>query len=886
MSQLKTSTLACLALLATCGHAQYKLPYETEADRKPKIVTRGDCFIKAGRIITVTGATIKNGQIIVRKGRIAAIGTNLKAPAGMTVIDAEDQVVMPGIIDAHVHRGIESTNEGAESISAEVRVADVLNPSSLTWWQAAASGETTALFLHGSSNAIGGQSVVAKYRFGKTTKEALFDGAPRMVKFALGENVTRMNGGGGATTQPVRFPMSRMGQEAVYRRAFSDAKQYMAEWDRWNKSDRTQPPPRKDLRLEALADILRGRIWVNCHGYRADELLMMAKLSKELGFKIATLTHALEAYKIAPELAELGVGVSMFADHWSFKLEGYEAIPSGPVICVRAGVLTSINTDGTNGTTALIFDAARSTREGLNENEALRLVTMSPAKQLGISNRVGSIEVGKDADLAFYDGHPFNVTSKNTMTLIDGEVIFERRDAFKVGKSPLRSLDLVSISGPSVIPLPKPAKVYSIQGATVYPVSGEPIANGEVVLSNGRIAYVGRRLSRPFAPNAVTVNATGLRVYPGFIDAGAAFGLSEIPTIRQMQDTSEQGEFQADLMSATAVQGSSGHFGPALCNGLLTLVTRPGGGMISGQAALLKSWAWNSVGMALDRHLAMQVNMPTTGRNFGGGHVHDDSEIQDEDMQGRQGNQPEQAPVSGRMRVLESFFDGAIAYAKNRKEKPLQTPIDLRQEAMIPVIEGKMSVFLRVRNVESIRSSIQLAKKYKLKAILVGANEAWRIADEVKKAGYPIIITPAGAVELDANRPTQAFDPYDTPYVVPTLLSRAGIKFCFMSDDNAMSMNLPSKVGMSQAYGLDNGQALRALTLSTAEILGWQKELGSIEVGKRGTLIITDGDALSATGRVKMAFIDGRPIELSSIHTMARDKYMRRLDASEAMYAK
>lgn len=878
--------LFTLALLTASASADYKLPYETEADRKPSITTHGDCFIRAGRILTVSHGTIKNGQILVRKGKIAAIGTHLKPPAGVTVINAEDEVVMPGIVDPHVHRGIESTNEGAESISAEVRIADVLNPDSLAWWQAAASGETTALFLHGSANAIGGQSVVAKYRFGKTTKEAIFQGAPRMIKFALGENVTRMNFGGSQGTQPARFPISRMGQEAVYRRAFNDAKQYMEEWDRWNKSSRNQPPPRKDLRLETLSDILRRRIWVNCHSYRADEILMMARLSKEFGFRLGTMTHALEAYKVAPELAQLGVPVSMFADQWSFKLEGYDAIPAGPVICVRAGILTSINTDGTGGTTALILDAAKATREGLSENEALRLVTLSPAKQLGISKWVGSIDIGKDADLAFYDGHPFNVTSKNTLTLIDGEAVFQRRDAFKVGKSPDRSLDLASISGPEVLPLPKPAKLYSLQGATVVPVSGPPIADGEVVLRDGRIAYVGKRLTKPFAKDIVTVNVKGYRVYPGLIDAGAAFGLSEIPGIRQMQDTQEQGDFQADLMSATAVQGASAHFGPAKCNGLLTLVTRPAGGMISGQAGLLRSWAWNSPGMVLDRHLAMQINVPSQGRRFGGGeHVHDDSEL--EDMQGRPSGQPEEPGlVTGRMRALESYFDSALTYIKNRKEKPLETPIDLRQEAMIPVVQGRMQVFLRVRTPDSIRSGIALAKKYKLKAILVGANEAWRIAGEVKKAGYPLLITPAGLVDLDANRPVQDYDPYDTPYAIPTLLTRAGIKFGFMSDDNAMAMNLPSKVGMSQAYGFSNSQALRSLTLTTAEILGWQKELGSLEVGKRGTLIITDGDALSATARVKMAFIDGRPIELSSKHTELRDTYMKRLSPNEAQYAK
>lgn len=886
------------------------LPFETAADRVPAIRTGGNCFIMAGRIHTVTRGIIENGQILVRNGKIAAIGTGMTAPAGIQVIDASAHVVMPGIVDAHVHRGADSTNDGSESISGEVRIADILNPDSMTWWQALASGETSGLVLHGSANAIGGQSQVVKFKYKYPVKDALFPGAPRMIKFALGENITRMNSGG-AATGPGRFPATRMGQEAVYRRAFTDAKAYMATWDAWNKSDRKSAPPRKDLRLETLSDILRRRIWVNCHSYRADEIHMMARLSHEFGFKIATMQHALESYKIAPELARLGIPVSMFQDHWSFKLEGYDAIPAGPAICVKAGVLTSINTDGTNGTTALIFDAAKLIREGLTPDQAMRTITINPAKQLGIDARVGSLEVGKDADLAFYDGHPFNVTSKNAMTIVDGEVLFQRRDAFKVGMSPDRSLDLLPTGSMEVLLMPKPSKRYLLTGGTVFPVSGPPIANGEVLMENGKIVGVGPASARQFtASDTVVINVAGKNVYPGLIDAGGAFGLSEISGIRQMQDLTEQGDFQPDLMAATAVQNASAHFGPATCNGLLTLVTRPAGGLISGQAALLRSWGWSSAAQAINPNLAMNVNMPASGRpNFGDledacacigitlqdlldasgqidEHDHEDHEehgpmMQDAPRPGRaQGQGQDPAQFQGRLKQLDDYFDSVRKYMAERGK----VPTDLRMEAMIPVIQGKQPLLLRTRSVASIRSAIAFAAKQKVKGILVGALDAWRITDEVKKSGMPVLIVPAGLVVLGGNTTSMPYDPYDTSYVFPSLLQKAGIKFAFQSDDNAMSMNLPNRVGMSTAYGLTHAQALRALTLSSAEILGVQDQLGSLQAGKRATLIVTQGDALAATSRVQMAFIDGRPVELKSKHTMLRDQYLRRLDPSEALF--
>lgn len=897
--------LMALVVAGIAGAQEYRFPYESEADRAPKIKTTGNCLIHAGRVITVSGETLKDAEIQVADGKIVYLG----APRPFIkyagpVIDASDQVVMPGIVDAHIHRGIDATNEGADAITIEVRIADMLDPDDVTWWQALASGETSGMALHGSANPIGGQSQVIKFKYKHSVKESMVADAPRMVKFALGENVTRAS-----SSQPsTRFPATRMGQEAVYRRAFEAAKTYMAGWDRWNRSDRKTPPPRKDLRLEALSDILRRKIWVMCHSYRADEILMMARLSKEYGFKIGAMQHALEAYKVAPELAEMGVPVSMFQDNWSFKLEGYDAIPAGPAICYKAGVLTSINTDGTSGTTALIYDAARLVREGLTENEALRTVTLNPAKQMGIGHRVGSIEVGKDADLVFYSGHPFNANSKVNLTMIEGEVLFTRRDKFNIDGVVKPKLDYEAPDQAPFEPKAEGSKI-ALVGGTIFPVDRPMIESGTVLISDGKIESVmpGSTVPRGYE----RVNIKGKRVYPGFFDCSSLLGLSEISPVSVSLDVTDNGDFQPDLKAATAVQSESAHFGPAMCNGILTAVVRPAGGLVPGRAGIVNTWGWNTQLRTISSDFAMVVNVPSAGGFRGGprkqacacmglsiedildGVTEHDHEAEEAEFQkALQGpmaapqnqetpnrRQQGEAPpnITGRMKQLEDYFQSVRDYIENRKKDPIKTPLSLQMEAMIPVVEGKTPILMRVRTSKSILTAIDFCKRNKLKGILSGAAEGWKVLPEIKKSGMPVLITPAGESPLDANSPVNSYDPYDSPYIMPTMLGRAGIKFAFQSEDNAMTMDMVVRAGMAQGYGLSNETAIRALTLNAAEILGLQDHLGSLTEGKDATLIVTNGDPLECKTSVQMVMLKGKQVEMVSKHTMLRDKYAARL---------
>ena len=878
--------VATFALIAVSAMSIAQFPVETEASRKPKLQTSGNLLIRNAKILTGTKGTLDKADILIRAGKIAAIGTNLPVPADdYPVYNAAGMVVAPGIVDGHSHRGSDGTNEGADSITAEVRIEDVLNPQAMNVWQALASGHTSAMVLHGSANAVGGQSAVVKYKYRAAPQDMMIPDAPRQIKFALGENVTRKS-----STNSTRFPRTRLGVEAVYRRGFNEAKEYIAAWDKYNAT-KTGKPPRKDLRLETLADILRGKVWVQCHSYRSDEMLMMARLSHEFGFKIGALQHALEAYKIAPELAKAGVGVSMFFDNWSFKQEGYDAIPFNAMICHKAGVNVSINTDGTGGTTALNIDAAKAMRYGgISEEDALKMITINPAKQLGIDHRTGSLEVGKDADIAIWDGHPLSVYSKCQMTIIEGKVYFQRVDAHGIDRVGQRSDNVPKSKYKTEAPLPARANSYAIVGADIYPVSGAVIKGGTIIVRDGKIASVGKNVAIP--NGARRVDGRGLRAYPGIIDAFTTIGLQEISPIPVMGDINELGSIQPDLDALTALWVESAHYGPARYVGVTNAYSTNTSGTISGQGAVINTDGYTSEGFGVRRKAGLTISFSGGGRpsfdvcdetvtaaDVFGGHVHDHDLTEEQRRQFFDFLGGEPAPVvqggASTNRAVSDAFDAAKAYATKRKTDP-NTAIDLRQEAMLPYVTGEKPVYLRVSNPTSIKSAIEFGQKYNLKVILVGASGAWQVTDEIKKSGYPVIIQPAGETTLSAVTPDNPWDPYDTPYVLPYYLQKAGIKFAFMAGSGSSALGLPFRIGMHCAYGLKHDDAVRAATLSAAEILGVGRELGSIEAGKRGTFILTDGDLFETTTTVRYVFIDGHPSSLSTKHTQLRDKYLYR----------
>jgi imidazolonepropionase-like amidohydrolase len=387
-------------------------------------------LIQNATLLTVTHGIIEHGSILIQNGKIAQIGASIQAPKDSLVIDAKGQYVMPGIIDCHSHIAIEGhVNEGSISVSSIANIADVLNSDDIDIYRDLAGGVTTANVLHGSANSIGGQTVVIKLRWGQPSSKLPFEGALPGIKFALGENPKDTNRDQGPAR---RYPATRMGVEETIRGAFAEARYYQGEWDTYNKKvaggAKNLIPPRRDLRLEPLVEVLEGKRYVHAHCYREDEILMLLRVAKEFGFKVRTFQHVLEGYKVADELAAAGAGASTFSDWWAYKIEAYDAIPYNAALMTRRGVIVSINSDDAEEATHLNQEAAKSIKfGGLSREEALKLITLNPAMQLGIEKRVGSIEVGKDADLVIYDRDPLSAYAVVQKTLVDGQVYFDRQ---------------------------------------------------------------------------------------------------------------------------------------------------------------------------------------------------------------------------------------------------------------------------------------------------------------------------------------------------------------------------------------------------------------------------------------------------------------------------
>jgi imidazolonepropionase-like amidohydrolase len=872
----------CLLLLALAYRARPQAAakksepiVELESDRKPAMETHGNCLLKNGTVITIAHGVLPNTDILIKDGKIAEIGKNLATPGGFAVIDATGKFVTPGIVDAHSHIASDATNEGTDSITAEVRIQDVLNPESISVWRGLSNGVTTSLVLHGSANAIGGQSSVVKMKYRRSVEEMLIPDAPRMIKFALGENVKRS---GRASDGPSRYPTTRMGVESVYRRAFAEARAYMQSWDRYDAAriaNRSTTPPRRDLRLEALADVLRGKIWVQCHCYRVDEMLMMVRLSQEFHFKIGALQHALEAYRIAPELAAAHIPVSTFADAWAYKVEAYEAIPFNAAMCLRAGIVTSVNSDNGSGAYRLNLEAAKAIKFGsLSEADAWKLITINPAIQLGIDHRTGSLEPGKDADIAIWEGHPFTVSSKCVTTLVDGEVLFQRRDAFGVDRSALvKPVLSTCLADHLALACPPPANAYAIVGATLHPVSGPAIVNGMLLIEGDRIAAIGQKLVIP--RGAVVVHARGLQVYPGLIDAGSSLGLDEIGQVPATADNAESGAFQPDLRAITAVNAASEHIAVTRCDGITCSLTRPvsgggfrgGGSVIAGQGAIVGLDGWTSEQMQVRSPATLHVAFPETSRPPRGGR-----QVLPPDFLQRQIELEKQ-----QTRKLREFFERAKRYAAARSQNSDTFVADPQMDAMAPYVAGVLPVVFSAGTPEGIRRAVEFAGEFSLKPIVETGPEALKVADLLAKKGVAVIYRLPMQNSIDSSAPPHDYDPYDSVFAAPGLLFRAGVKVCFASNDAAMGKNLPSQVGITRGFGMPEDAALRALTLDAASILGVGDRMGSLETGKLANLIVTDGDPLEITTHLHNLFIAGKPVSLESKHTRMYKRYLQRL---------
>ncbi|MFN0201381.1 MAG: amidohydrolase family protein [Bacteroidia bacterium] len=425
------------------GNASPKAVQETKETESPSVVSpitypnKGFGFteLPKNQAILIKNATIwtntkkgilKESDVLLENGKISQIGKGLKTPANGRVIDGTGKYLTNGIIDEHSHIGIlQGVNEYSHSVTAEVRIGDALDAEDINIYRQLSGGVTAAQLLHGSANPIGGQSQIIKLKWGATPQDMKFKNAGNFIKFALGENVKQSNAGDNMRS---RYPQTRLGVEQMMQDAFRSAKDYRKMWEEWNRTGKALNlmPPKKDLQLETLLEILDGKRFITCHSYVQSEIVMLMRLAEAEGFKVNTFTHILEGYKVADKMKKHGANASSFSDWWGYKYEVLEAIPHNPGILTQKGVNVCINSDDAEMGRRLNQEAAKSVKyTAMSEEDAWKMVTLNPAKALHLDEYVGTIETGKDADLVLWTDNPLSVYSKVLYTFIEGFPYFD-----------------------------------------------------------------------------------------------------------------------------------------------------------------------------------------------------------------------------------------------------------------------------------------------------------------------------------------------------------------------------------------------------------------------------------------------------------------------------
>ncbi|HSG50162.1 MAG TPA: amidohydrolase family protein, partial [Longimicrobiales bacterium] len=782
-----------------------------------------------------------------------------------------------------------ASNECTGALVPEVRVIDGMRPDDFDIYRALSGGVTTARIMHGSCNPVGGQSAVIKTRWGmEHVQELLLPGAPRFVKFALGENVTSKGSG---FSSNARFPHSRQGVEAIYRQAFTAAQAYRAEWARYEANPRVFPvPPRRDLRLEALVEIMEGKIRVHAHSYRSDEIVMLMRVAEEFGFRIDVFTHVLEGYKVAAEMAEHGAAGSTFTDWWQYKREAFDATPYNAALMQEAGVLTGINTDIPWLQSFMVAEIAKPVKYGgVSPEDALRMFTANPARMMHIDDKVGTLEVGKQGDVVLLSGSPFDSFTRVEKTIVDGIVYYDlSAEAETRGERIITQQNLISpavseaapgspaprerapataaadasawAGGPSAgQPAPAPQEaVTALVGGTVHPISGPPIPGGVVVISGGTLQAVGSAGTVEIPAGARRVDVSGKHVYPGLIDAVSPLGLLEFGQVGQATDLLEVGRYNPHIRAVAAVQPHYPDMKVARMNGVTAAGVAQSTGTIQGTMgviALGEEDTWERVAIETDGPLV--VDFPVNGS----------------------GDDDEEPELDGdRVKELMEAFTRALEYdalpstsddPTRRFEANEWGGDQVFLEAMLPAVRGEVPVFFRADTDWEIRHVLLFVAEFPtLRPVILGGTQAFRVADQLAEAGVPVVLNIASAYQPTPDRD----DSITASYRNAARLAEAGVRVGFASDQgnggDGLARNVPYVAAWSVAFGLPEEEAIRAVTLNNAQILGMGDRMGSLEPGKRADVIVTDGSPLQMLTTIHHMFVGGVEVDpMDNKHT-------------------
>ena len=848
----------------------------------PKL-SGGSVLIRGATVWTAASEVHQGADVLVVDGRITRVGVGLEAPEGVMVVDGKGAHLTPGIIDPHSHigvyplpglRGTADGNEVGNPMTAQVRAEDGYWPQDPAIPRALAAGVTTVQILPGSANLVGGWSVVVRMIPGRTIDEVRFPGAPPGLKMACGENPKRV--------YERKGPFSRMGNVARLRAAFQAAVEYRRKWRAhqakvaaWRvKREKACEagkehehavaplPPERDLELETLVRVMEGKVRVHWHCYRADDMAATLRVAEAFGFKVAAFHHATEAYKIRDLLARHGAAAVTWVNWWGFKAEATDAIPEMVALLHEAGVVATMHSDSSRVIQRLAQEGALAYHRGAQAgvkgepHDAVKFVTINPARVLGIADKVGSIEVGKLGDLVLWDREPLSVYARPSKVFVAGRLLFERGKTSRSTDFELR-VPAPSRSGPPA-KVAEPVFIRAGAGAaaprvTLAVINASPFPGNtrrtvSVLVAGDRVAAVGPGLAAP--AGAKIIDARGMVLTPGLIASETRLGLTEIPLEASANDAARgAGPVRAALDVALAINPRSWAVPVSRIEGVTTAVARPYGGLISGRHAAFDLLGQTPAEMALQSPLAVGASLGLAGARAVGG-----------------------SRALALMR-LGQLMDDARALLKAgkaveaRRYRKLSAQL-IQLRALAPVLRREIPLVVSVDRANDIRAALALARKQKVRLVISGGAEAWRVAGALAAAGVPVLVHP------DINAP-ESFDKLEARYENAAILANRGVTVAFSAAADAHNIrSLRQLAGRAVARGLSRQQALAALTVNPARIFGL-KDRGAVAPGLRANLVLWDGDPFELKTRARHVIIGGKEVPMVSRQTLLRDRYLK-----------
>ncbi len=841
----------------------------------PAAVAPGDKPIAytGARILTAVGAPIDNGVLLVQQGKILAVGAapETPLPQGAEVVDLRGKTIIPGLVDTHSHVGIypkpmlpanSDGNEGSGAVQSGLRALDAIWPDDPGVRMAVAGGVTTANIMPGSGNVIGGQTLYVKLR-GRTVEEMRIADMPVLggLKMANGENPKNFNFERGKMP-----PATRMKLASMQREQFVKAREYQRKWAAYRKAvaeGKDATPPDTDLGLQALVEVLERKRTVHFHSHRADDLLTAVRLAEEFNFELV-IQHGTEGYRIADELARRKIPVSLtLVDSPGGKMEAVGVLEENAAALQQAGVLIAINTDDfITESRFFLRTGAIAVRGGLTEEEALKALTINPAKMLHLDGRLGSLEKGKDADFVVLSGPPFSVYTQVLQTYIEGVRVFDRAKqkdwTYQAGGFALADPErLPKVSAlvkpqPAVKALelpkelaafPQAPKRYVIHAGRIHTVGKGTITDGIIIVNEGKIEAVqptvGDAKNPPFNLRPDMPILTAAVVTPGLIDAHTVVPPSGALNLRADQDQDEPGDSnQADLRVLDAFNPNEPLLEFLRSQGITVIRSFPGrSNAIAGQAGIFRTFGHTAESMALQFPAALLVNLGEAPKRA----------------------TPPRLPTTrmGTAAVVRNAFAQAQTDLRKRasaKDEDKKPPRNLKLEALELALEGKVPVVFAAHRADDLETALRLAKEFNLKAELDLASEAYLMADRIAAAKTPVIVHPT------MQRPAEM----ETLNIHLSNAAALADKKIPLAIGTGYESYVPKtrvvrhEAGMAMVNGLGFDRALSAITLDAAKILGIDNKYGSIEPGKVADLVLYDGDPFEHATHVVYTIMDGR----------------------------